>query len=130
MYYMMPMRGLGTAEEIPLEENAAIPADDILVDELLPDEPRGVMLPPETTDDGEAIRGEVTAETWMVPASLAIQIFSIVPGIAGGITGFVLAQKLAQAKSVKATEVLLASGTVALITFLSIFLIRTIDEFE
>ena len=127
MYYMMPMKGFGTAE-IPLEENAAIPADDILVDELLPDEQgREAVLPPE---GGAAVREEVTAETWMVPASLAIQIFSIVPGIAGGITGFVLAQKLSQAKSVKATDVLLASGTVALITFLSIFLVRTIDEFE
>lgn len=130
MYYMMPMRGLGTAPEIPLEENAAIPVDDIMVDEFAPDESREVILPSETPEDAESIRGEVTAETWMVPASLAIQIFSIVPGIAGGVTGFVLAQKLAQAKSVKATEVLLASGTVALITFLSIFLIRTIEEFE
>jgi hypothetical protein len=130
MYYMMPFRGFGTAEEISLEENAAIPADDILLDEFLPEEPREVILPPETSNDEDVVRDEVTAEKWMLPASLAIQIFSIVPGIAGGVTGFVLAQKLAQAKSVKATEVLLASGAVALITFLSIFLVRTIDEFE
>lgn len=127
MYYMMPMRGLGTAAEPEIEENAAIPADDIFVDELIQDEPREPIIPP---GEGEAISEEVTAETWMLPASLAIQIFSIVPGIAGGVTGFVLAQKLAQAKSVKATEVLLASGTVALVTFLSIFLVRTINEFE
>lgn len=128
MYYMMPVRGFGTTAEGSVEENAAIPADDIFADEFLPEEPREAITPSESSEEIDDRRGEVTAEKWMIPAPVAIQIFSIVPGLAGGITGFVLAQKLAEAKSVKATEVLLASGTVALFTFLSIFLVRTIEE--
>jgi len=112
---MMPRSGFGTAED-PFVENAAIPAD---ID--------GAVVPEE---DAPVQREEVTSANWMFPTSLAIQVFSIVPGIAGGLAGFVLASKLAKAKSVKASEVLLASGTVALITFAAVFLVRTIDEFE
>ena len=118
MYYMAPFAGLGTAAETAdetLTQNAAIPED---------------YDPPEVAEDGPVVREEVTAEQWMLPASLAIQVFSIVPGIAGGVAGFVLAQKLSRAKTVKTTEVMTAAGTVALVTFLAVFLVRTIDEFE
>jgi len=119
VYYMAPLAGLGTAVEVAdetLTQNAAIPEDSEqpVVDEI----------------DGPVVREEVTAEQWMLPASLAIQVFSIVPGIAGGVAGFVLAQKLSRAKTVKTTEVMTAAGTVALVTFLAVFLVRTIDEFE
>lgn len=125
MYYLVPMIGMGTAEE--LEENAAIPVD-IDPEEFLPEEEeREDVLP---VEDNDIVREEVTSNRWMLPVSLAIQVFSIVPGVAGGLAGFVLASKLANAKSVKASEVLLAAGTVALITFMSVFLVRTIDEFE
>ena len=124
---MMPMRGLGTADDVLLEENAAIPADDILVDELLPDEPTEPVVP---SEGGAITREDVSSDRWMVPSSLATQIFSVVPGLAGGLAGFVLASKLSNAKSVKASEVLLASGSVALITFMSVFLVRTIEEYE
>ena len=127
MYYMMPMRGLGTADDVLLEENAAIPADDILVDELLPDEPTEPVV---SSEGGAITREDVSSDRWMVPSSLATQIFSVVPGLAGGLAGFVLASKLSNAKSVKASEVLLASGSVALITFMSVFLVRTIEEYD
>jgi len=126
-YVMMPMRGLGTADDVLLEENAAIPADDILVDELLPDEPTEPVVP---SEGGAITREDVSSDRWMVPSSLATQIFSVVPGLAGGLAGFVLASKLSNAKSVKASEVLLASGSVALVTFMSVFLVRTIEEYE
>jgi hypothetical protein len=124
--YLTPLQNaMGAAAEIPTS-NAAIPADidpaefdpEAADEELAPEEEEGV------------VREEVTAARWMFPAALATQIFSIVPGVAGGLAGFVLASKLANAKSVKATEVLTAAGTVALVTFLAVFLVRTIDEFE
>lgn len=126
MYYLAALSSLGAEE--PLEENAAIPADDFFVDDLLPEEERPASPVVSSVEDDEL--EEVTSKNWMFPASLATQIFSIVPGIAGGLAGFVLASKLSNAKSVKATEVLMAAGSVALITFMSVFLIKTIDEFE
>lgn len=121
MYYLTPLSGVGADAVV---ENAAIPVDEILVDDFVPEE----VSPTDTSSD--VVREEVTSQEWMIPASLSIQIFSIVPGIAGGLAGFVLASKLSNAKSVKATEVFLASGAVALVTFLSVFLVKTIDEFE
>lgn len=136
MYYMTPLWGLGAADPVTgnpgdvITENAAIPVDDIAPDLFLPEEERPApVVDPEEDDDG-VTREEVTSAEWMIPSSLATQIFSIVPGIAGGLAGFVLASKLSNAKSVKATEVLMASGSVALITFLSVFLVKTIDEFD
>ena len=123
MYYLMPLSAFSDAEaEETLEENAAIPADDIVFEDIVPEE--------EAEPTQAIVRGEVTAARWMLPASMATQIFSVVPGLAGGIAGFILATKIAKAKSVKATEVLMAAGAVALITFMSVFLVRTIDEFE
>lgn len=132
MYYMAPLYGLGSAEPVtenmeePVTENAAIPIDDLEPDLFMREDQR----PAPPADDDGVTREEVTSEEWMIPSSLATQIFSIVPGIAGGLAGFVLASKLSNAKSVKATEVLMASGSVALITFLSVFLVKTIDEFD
>jgi hypothetical protein len=51
-----------------------------------------------------------------------------VPGVAGGLAGFVLALKLADTKKVKASEVLVASGLVALTTFAVIFMVRTVED--
>lgn len=77
----------------------------------------------------DAIVGDLDAEPWMFSAPLANQIFSIVPGVAGGLAGFMLANRLARARAVSAPEVLMASSIVAIITFGSLFLIRTIEEF-
>lgn len=128
MYYLAALSSLGAEE--PLAENAAIPADDFILDELILEEETPAPAAPvsESVEDDEL--EEVTSEKWMVPASFAIQIFSVVPGIAGGLAGFVLSSKLSNAKSVKATEVLMAAGSVALITFMSVFLVKTIDEID
>jgi hypothetical protein len=64
----------------------------------------------------------------MFSSTVAQQIFSIVPGVAGGLAGFFLALKLANTKRVNASEVLLASGIVAAVTFSVIFLVRTVEE--
>ncbi len=123
MYYMLPMEGgLGLATEPP-EENAAIPAD-MDPEDFIPGSAD------EAAEEVAVVREEVTADRWMVPASLATQIFSVVPGIAGGLAGFVLASKLANAKAVKASEVMMAAGTVAMVSFLAVFIVRTVDEFE
>jgi hypothetical protein len=71
---------------------------------------------------------EITTERWMFSSTVAQQIFSIVPGVAGGLAGFFLALKLANTKRVNASEVLLASGIVAAVTFSVIFLVRTVEE--
>lgn len=127
MYYLTPLAAFSNEDLVAIEENAAIPADDIELEELLPEDPQSEDVSPEEV---ATTREDVTAKEWMFPTSLATQIFSIVPGVAGGLAGFVLASKLSNAKSVKASEVLLASGAVALITFMSVFLVRTIDEFD
>lgn len=131
MYYLTPLSAFSDAEQNPVEENAAIPADDIVLEEFVDEEPEeepgGEIVP---SGDDRVTTEDMTADRWMIPASLATQVFSIVPGIAGGLAGFVLASKLSNAKSVKASEVLLASGSVALITFMSVFLVRTIEEIK
>lgn len=71
---------------------------------------------------------EITTESWMFSSTVAQQIFSVVPGIAGGLAGFILAVKLSDTKKVKASEVLLASAVVALTTFSVVFLVRTVEE--
>ena len=70
----------------------------------------------------------ITTESWMFSSTVAQQIFSVVPGVAGGLAGFILAVKLADTKKVKASEVLLASAVVALTTFSVVFLVRTVEE--
>jgi len=76
----------------------------------------------------EAEQEEITTENWMLSSTVAQQIFSIVPGIAGGLAGFILALKLSGTTRVKASEVLMASGLVAFATFSVIFLVRTVEE--
>jgi len=76
----------------------------------------------------EPEREEITTHSWMFSSTVAQQIFSIVPGVAGGLAGFILALKLADTKQVKASEVLLASGIVALTTFAVVFMVRTVEE--
>ena len=64
----------------------------------------------------------------VMPATVAQQIFSIVPGIFGGIGGFILATRLAKARKVKTRGVIIASGVVALLTLGAIFLIVEAEE--
>lgn len=71
---------------------------------------------------------EFMADPSVMPTTVAQQIFSIVPGIAGGIGGFLLASRLARASKVRTRGVLIASGVVALLTLGSIYLIVEADE--
>lgn len=103
------------------DEDGALPPEE---EEIVPTE----NGPREIDFEEEPEREEITTESWMFSSTVAQQIFSIVPGIAGGLAGFVLALKLANTKKVKASEVLLASGVVALTTFSVIFLVRTVEE--
>jgi len=59
----------------------------------------------------------------VMPATVAQQIFSVVPGIAGGIAGFILAAKLANARKVNTSGVLVASVLNAALTIGTIWLI-------
>jgi len=125
--YLSSLSGYGAADEDDaIQQNDAIPADIDPSEFISPVD----QEPSDQDEEAPIVRGEVTAARWMFPAALATQIFSIVPGVAGGLAGFVLASKLSNAKNVKASEVLLASGVVALITFMSVFLVRTIDEYD
>jgi len=64
----------------------------------------------------------------VMPATVAQQVFSIVPGIFGGIGGFILAARLANARKVRTKGVLLASVGLAALTLGAIFLIVESDE--
>lgn len=105
---------------------AAIPPEDFPPDE------NGLVLvengPEEIELDEEPEQEEITTERWMFSSTVAQQIFSVVPGLAGGLAGFILALKLANTRRVNASEILLASGIVAAVTFSVIFLIRTVEE--
>lgn len=83
---------------------------------------------PREIDFEEPEQEEITTHSWMFSSTVAQQIFSIVPGVAGGLAGFILALKLANTKKVRASEVLLASGVVALTTFAVIFMVKTVEE--
>ena len=63
-----------------------------------------------------------------LPATVAQQLFSIVPGIAGGFAGFILAARLADTKRVKTKGVLIASALNAILTVATIFLIVAAEE--
>lgn len=69
-------------------------------------------------------------EPWVFSAPMSNWIIGNVPGIAGGIVGFLLAQKLARAYNINAYEVLFSTSLVVAATFAGLFLIRTYDEFE
>jgi hypothetical protein len=99
------------------DEDGALP-EDVLVE----NGPRVIDFEEEPEQE------EITTHSWMFSSTVAQQIFSIVPGVAGGLAGFILALKLANTKKVKASEVLLASGVVALTTFSVIFMVRTVEE--
>ena len=109
--------------------NAAIPwsfGDVPVEEEVVTTAPPAAAEVPIARESEE----EMTSETWMFPVTIAQQIYSMVPGIFGGLAAWILASKLTKAKEVKATEVLLASGLVAAVTFGSIFLIRTVREYD
>lgn len=118
-YYAPSYYGMGMAlppeDQVP-EEEAITPVENGAQDIDL------------TDVEDEDIQEEITTETWMFSSTVAQQIFSIVPGVAGGLAGFILALKLANTKQVKASEVLLASGLVALVTFSVIFVVRTVED--
>jgi len=111
----------------------SLPPEDLPVeDEIVPGEGEesvdivengSDVIDLDATDEPE----EITTESWWFSSTVAQQIFSIVPGIAGGLAGFILALKLANTKNVKASEILLSSLIVAGATFGSVFLIKTVE---
>lgn len=73
---------------------------------------------------------EEPGEQWTFSAPMANWIIGNVPGIAGGIVGFLLANKLSKAHNVDAQQVLFSTTLVVAATFAGLFLIRDYDEFE
>jgi hypothetical protein len=82
----------------------------------------------ENAEKPRGIIGSLIDDPSTVPSTLALQLFSIVPGIAGGLAGFVLASRLANTRRVKTKGVLLASLLNAVLTLGSIYLIVGADE--
>lgn len=114
----------------PVAMGAAVAPEDVRPEDVAEEEE---IVPVENGAedidfDAEPEQEEITTERWMFSSTVAQQIFSIVPGVAGGLAGFFLALKLANTKRVNASEVLLASGIVAAVTFSVIFLVRTVEE--
>ena len=64
---------------------------------------------------------------WMLPTSFAQQIFANATAVAGGAAGLALASRLTQAKNVSGSEVALAAGISAVVTFGAIFLIYDME---
>jgi len=65
-----------------------------------------------------------------IPASIGQQIFSIVPGIAGGLAGFLLAYRLANATRVKTSTVIVVALANAVLTLATLFLIKPVAPDE
>jgi len=120
--YGRSFRRRGTARGLGL---VAVPDDEGALPEDVVLEENGAR---EIDFEQEPELEEITTHSWMFSSTVAQQIFSIVPGVAGGLAGFILALKLANTKQVKASEVLLASGVVALTTFAVVFMVRTVEE--
>lgn len=64
----------------------------------------------------------------VMPASIGQQIFALVPGVAGGLAGFLLAYRLANVRRIKTAPVLLVSLAIAAITIAAIFFVQPADE--
>lgn len=64
----------------------------------------------------------------IMPASIGQQVFALVPGVAGGLAGFLLAYRLANVRRVKTAPVLLISLAIAAITIAAIFLVQPAPE--
>jgi hypothetical protein len=58
-----------------------------------------------------------------MPTTVAQQLFSIVPSVAGGLSGLFLASKLANTTRVKTSGVLIAALANAVLTFATVFLV-------
>jgi cellobiose-specific phosphotransferase system component IIC len=66
----------------------------------------------------------------IMPASIGQQVFALVPGVAGGLAGFLLAYRLANTRRVRTAPVILVSLAIAIITISAIFLINPAPEPE
>jgi len=66
----------------------------------------------------------------IMPASIGQQVFALVPGVAGGLAGFLLAYRLANARRVRTAPVVLVSLLIATVTLASIFLITPAPEVD
>jgi predicted benzoate:H+ symporter BenE len=66
----------------------------------------------------------------VMPSTIAQQVVAVVPGIAGGIAGFWLAGRLANANRVKTSGVLAAAGLTAVVTLFTVLLVVESEEFE
>jgi len=78
-------------------------------------------------EENQAI-SEKASTLSVIPASIGQQVFSIVPGIAGGLAGFLLAYRLSNVRRVRTVPVLLVSLGIAAVTILSIFLINPDED--
>lgn len=58
-----------------------------------------------------------------IPVTTAMQVFAVVPGVAGGIAGFWLAKRIAERDEVRTADVMKASLAVAAATLLAVLLI-------
>jgi hypothetical protein len=91
-------------------------------------EPEDVVAVPAATSALDPEAPETPAvgrDLSMIPASIGQQIFAITSGVAGGLAGFVLAYKMANAVRVNTAEIIVASVIAALGSFGAIFAIRT-----
>ncbi len=104
--------GYGAAED----PSAVVEAGDVVA----------VPAPDDADDqDGAITAPPVGRDLSTIPASIGQQIFAITSGVAGGLAGFVLAYKMANAVRVNTAEVIIASIIAAIGSFGAVFAIRT-----
>jgi hypothetical protein len=70
------------------------------------------------------------ATSLAVPASIGQQVFTITSGIAGGLAGFLLANRLKSATHVELKPLMIASAISAIATFGVVFMITEADKGE
>lgn len=75
---------------------------------------------------------ETAIEDWMIPVPAAQTIFSLVPAVAGGLAGIILAWRFTDAKAieVKGTEVIWATALSFVASFGAVFMMNTFRSYE
>jgi hypothetical protein len=92
-----------------------------------------MTIPSTTINPPATVNPEVTVvDSGMIPVPVAQQIFSLVPAVAAGLAGMVLAYRLTNARaiSVKTSEVAMATAISFAASFAAVFVMKTFQTYD